>query len=83
MNWDQVEGNWHQLKGKFKERWGKLTDDDLDMIEGNQERLAGKVQEQYGLAREEAERQIREFTARLDKAARGERKRGQRKAEAA
>ena len=81
MNWDQVEGNWHQFKGKFKERWGKLTDDDLDMIEGNQERLAGKVQEQYGLAREEAERQIREFMTRLDQPARRERK--QRKAEAA
>ena len=81
MNWDQIEGNWHQLKGKFKERWGKLTDDDLDMIEGHQERLAGKVQELYGLAREEAERQIREFTTRLDKAGRRERK--QRKAEAA
>jgi uncharacterized protein YjbJ (UPF0337 family) len=81
MNWDQVEGNWHQLKGKFKERWGKLTDDDLDMIEGNQERLCGRVQEQYGLAREEAERQIREFMTRLDKPAQRERK--QRKASAA
>jgi len=81
MNWDQVEGNWHQLKGKFKERWGKLTDDDLDMIEGNQERLCGRVQEQYGLAREEAERQIREFMTRFDKPAQRERK--QRKASAA
>jgi len=69
MNWEQVEGNWRQLRGKFKEQWGKLTDDDLAVIQGKYEDLVGKIQEQYGLAREEAERQVREFTARLDRPA--------------
>ena len=68
MNWDQVEGNWHQFKGKVKEKWSKLTDNDINMIQGKQEQLAGKLQEHYGIAREEAERQIREFSATLDRA---------------
>ena len=48
MNSDIIEGNWKQLKGKLKEQWGKLTDDDLDVIEGKREVLAGKIQERYG-----------------------------------
>jgi uncharacterized protein YjbJ (UPF0337 family) len=63
MNWDQIEGNWVQFKGKVRERWGKLTNDDLDMIAGQEEQLCGKLQERYGVAREEAERQIKEFLA--------------------
>ena len=50
-----------QFKGKIKEKWGKLTDDDLKMLEGNRDQLVGKVQERYGIAKEEAERQIRDF----------------------
>jgi len=50
-----------QFKGKVKERWGKLTDDDLDIIEGRQEQLIGKLEQRYGIAKEEAERQFREF----------------------
>jgi len=61
MNQDQMAGKWKQVKGKLKEQWGKLTDDDLTMVEGNSEQLIGKVQERYGIAREEAERQVREF----------------------
>jgi uncharacterized protein YjbJ (UPF0337 family) len=61
MNWDQMEGNWVQFKGKVKEKWGKLTNDDLDMIKGRQEQLTGKIQERYGIAREQAEREIKEF----------------------
>lgn len=61
MNLDRVEGNWKQLKGKIKQQWGKLTDDDLDRIEGKREQLAGILQERYGIARDEAERQMREF----------------------
>jgi len=64
MNWDRVEGNWKQFKGKVKEEWGRLTDDALDVIAGKREQLAGKVQEAYGISREEAERQIREFEER-------------------
>ena len=64
MDRDRVSGNWHQLKGKVKEQWGKLTDDDLTQLEGHSERLAGKIQEHYGLAREDAERQAKEFCSR-------------------
>ncbi len=66
MNKDQVEGNWKQLKGKVKEQWGKLTDDDLTVVEGNMDQLAGRVQERYGIQRDEAEQQIHEFRRRND-----------------
>jgi uncharacterized protein YjbJ (UPF0337 family) len=58
MNWDRVEGNWKQLKGKVIEQWGKLTDDDLDVISGKREQLAGRIQERYGVSRDEAEKQV-------------------------
>jgi uncharacterized protein YjbJ (UPF0337 family) len=58
MNWDRIEGNWKQLKGKIKEQWGDLTDDDLDRIAGRRDQLAGKLQETYGIGKDEAERQI-------------------------
>jgi len=61
MNRDITSGNFKQLKGKIKQQWGKLTDDEIDQMEGNAEILAGKLQERYGLAREDAERQAREF----------------------
>ncbi|CCE97881.1 Hypothetical protein SFHH103_03389 [Sinorhizobium fredii HH103] len=49
MDWNRVEGNWKQFKGKVKEQWGKLTDDDLDQIAGKRDQLEGKIQERYGL----------------------------------
>lgn len=61
MNWDRIAGNWKQAKGKVREKWGKLTDDDLDVIEGKREQLAGRLQLAYGIAKDEAERQINEF----------------------
>ena len=61
MNWDRVEGNWKQFKGKVRERWGKLTDDDLDVIGGNRQQLVGKIQERYGIAQDRAEEQLRTF----------------------
>ena len=61
MNWDTVAGNWTQFKGKVKEQWGKITDDDLDIIGGKRDQLAGKIQEAYGISRDEAERQIEGF----------------------
>jgi uncharacterized protein YjbJ (UPF0337 family) len=64
MNQDIAKGNFKQLKGKIKEQWGKLTDDEIDQMEGNAEILAGKLQERYGLDREDAERQAREFRSR-------------------
>lgn len=64
MNWDIVEGNWKQFKGKVKSQWGNLTDDQLDVIGGKRVELAGKIQEAYGLTKDEAETQIKEFEER-------------------
>jgi len=61
MNWDTVKGDWKQFKGKVKETWGKLTDDDLDVIGGKRDQLLGVIQKQYGIARDEAERQVTHF----------------------
>lgn len=54
MNKDEIGGNWKQFKGKVKEQWGKLTDDDMTVIEGKRDQLVGKVQERYGYAKDEA-----------------------------
>ena len=61
MNWETIKGNWNQLKGQVKTRWGDLTDDDLAVIEGERDKLVGKVQERYGITKEEAERQVDEL----------------------
>ena len=58
MNWDRVEGNWKEFKGKVQQKWGKPTNDDLDVIEGKRTELTGRLQQRYGVARDEAERQI-------------------------
>jgi uncharacterized protein YjbJ (UPF0337 family) len=64
MNRDITQGNFTQLKGKIKEQWGKLTDDEIDELEGKSEILAGKLQERYDWNREQAEREVKEFRAR-------------------
>lgn len=61
MNWDTIEGNWKQFKGKVKTQWGKLTDDQIDVIGGKRTQLAGKIQEAYGIGKDEAEEQIKQF----------------------
>jgi len=61
MNEDTLKGQWMQLKGKVREKWGKLTTDDIDVIQGRAEQLIGRVQERYGIGRSEAEKQVREF----------------------
>ncbi len=61
MNWDQMEGKWKQMTGTVKQRWGKLTDDDLDVIAGKKDVLLGKIQERYGITKEAAEKQIHEW----------------------
>jgi len=58
MNRDIASGKWKQIKGKVRQQWGRLTDDQLDEIDGRMELLVGRVQEAYGLARDEAERQV-------------------------
>jgi uncharacterized protein YjbJ (UPF0337 family) len=64
MNKDTIQGNFTQLKGKIKQQWGKLTDDEIDELEGHADILAGKLQERYGLASDEAERQAKDFRTR-------------------
>ena len=56
MNWDQVEGQWKQLKGSVREKFGKLTDDDLQVIGGKKDQFIGKLQERYGISREQAQK---------------------------
>jgi uncharacterized protein YjbJ (UPF0337 family) len=58
MNWDRIEGNWKQFKGKVQQQWGKLTDDDLDVVAGKRTELAGRIQERYGVGKDQAEREI-------------------------
>ena len=61
MNWDQIQGKWKQAKGQVQQQWGKLTNDELDVIDGKRAELVGKVQEKYGVAKEEAEKQVKDF----------------------
>ncbi len=61
MNWDKIQGKWKQVKGQAQQKWGDLTNDDLDRIDGKREELVGRIQERYGVARDEAEKQVREF----------------------
>jgi len=58
MDWDRIEGNWKQFRGKAKEQWGKLTDDELDQIEGRRDQLEGKIQERYGYAKDQTRKQV-------------------------
>ncbi len=69
MNWDRIEGQWKQIKGRVRTEWGKLTDDEIDMIAGRKEELIGMLQERYGWARDEAERRVDEFADRYREAA--------------
>jgi uncharacterized protein YjbJ (UPF0337 family) len=75
MNSDQLKGKWKQMKGSVKERWGKLTDDDLDVIDGQAEQLVGTIQERYGVAREAAQKQVDEWNASLTRESEVEEKR--------
>lgn len=67
MNRNEVEGNWKQVKGHVKEKWGELTNDDLDQVEGKRERLVGKLQERYGKSQKEASKEVDEFFDSLDR----------------
>jgi uncharacterized protein YjbJ (UPF0337 family) len=58
MNWDQVEGQWKQMKGSVREKFGKLTDDDLQVIGGKKDQFLGKLQERYGISREQAQKDM-------------------------
>jgi len=65
MNWDQVQGKWKQMKGSVKQQWGKLTDDDLEIIDGQKNKLVGRLQERYGITKEEASRQVQDWSPRV------------------
>ncbi len=65
MDNDRIQGKWKQLKGRIKEHWGALTDDDLQEAEGHSDYLIGKVQEKYGISKDEAREQVRKFEQSL------------------
>ena len=65
MNSDIIKGKWKQLGGRIKERWGNLSDDDLDVAEGHSEYQAGKLQERYGWTKEKAQQELRAFSDKL------------------
>ncbi len=64
MNWDQIQGQWKQVKGKAQAKWGDITNDDWDRIDGRREQIVGLVQERYGKEREEAEREVDDWMTR-------------------
>lgn len=66
MNKDQIEGKWTEMRGKIKEQWGKLTDDEIDKAEGKWEQLSGLVQQRYGRAKETAEKEVESFRQKYD-----------------
>jgi uncharacterized protein YjbJ (UPF0337 family) len=68
MNWDQLQGKWKQSKGQIREKWGKLTDDDLDVIAGQRDQLVGRIQERYGIAKEVAQEQADAFVKAMNDA---------------
>lgn len=64
MDWDRVQGNWKQLKGKIREQWGHLTDDDLEKTAGQREQLEGRIQERYGISKDEVRKQVDDWLKR-------------------
>lgn len=71
MNWDHVAGSWTEFQGKVRERWGKLTNDDLDVIAGRRDQLVGVLQQRYGTAKDDLEHEVKEFERGLDAVVRG------------
>jgi uncharacterized protein YjbJ (UPF0337 family) len=65
MDWNRIEGNWKQFKGSAKEKWGKLTDDDLQLIEGRREQLEGRLQERYGKAKDQVRQDVDDWLKSL------------------
>lgn len=66
MDWNRVEGNWKQAKGKVKEKWGQLTEDDLTQINGKRDQLEGKIQERYGIAKDRARKDLDDWLNTLN-----------------
>jgi uncharacterized protein YjbJ (UPF0337 family) len=64
MNWDRIEGNWKEFRGKVQQQWGKLTDDDLDVVEGRRDELEGVIQKRYGYAKDQTRAEIESWLDR-------------------
>jgi uncharacterized protein YjbJ (UPF0337 family) len=64
MNKDIIKGNWKEVKGKVRQQWGKLTDDDVAKMQGSYEELAGKLQASYGYQNDQAKKEIDDFVAK-------------------
>ncbi len=67
MNWTQIKADWKDMRGKARQQWGKLTDDELQRMRGNREQLEAAIQKRYGMAKEEAQRQVDEWAQKLKK----------------
>ena len=65
MDWNRIEGNWKQVKGKVKEKWGQLTDDELDKMNGRRDQLEGKIQERYEIAKDQAKKDVDDWFSSL------------------
>lgn len=65
MDWNRIEGNWTQFKGKVKEKWGKLTDDEITQINGRRDQLEGRIQERYGMAKDKARKEVDDWLGRV------------------
>jgi uncharacterized protein YjbJ (UPF0337 family) len=65
MDWNRVEGNWKQTKGKIKEKWGQLTEDDLTQIDGKRDQLEGMIQERYGIAKDRARKDVEDWLSTM------------------
>jgi uncharacterized protein YjbJ (UPF0337 family) len=65
MDWNRVEGNWKEVKGKVKEKWAKLTDDDLTAINGQRDQLEGRLQKRYGYAKDQARKDVDDWFSNL------------------
>ena len=63
MNWDQVEGKWKEMTGQVQQKWGKLSDDEVQQVRGDRRELSGKIQNKYGVTKEEADKQIDDWLA--------------------
>ena len=63
MNWDQIEGKWKQMKGDLRQKWGKLTDSDMEYIAGNKDKFLGRMQERYGYSKEQAQQELDTWNA--------------------
>lgn len=66
MNWDRIEGNWTQVKGKVREKWGDLTDDEIDQIGGKKDQLVGVIQKHYGRAKDEIDREVDDWATTIE-----------------